>query len=329
MSEANAVDFQIKGQWLVGFGLNEGIGYPYLVNKIRDNSGKHAARTNDTFAASQRVRLWLDANASESLFGTVHFEIGDQNWGNNAQGAALGADSSNVIELKHAYLDWQVPNANLRTRMGIQPITFPNKAGGSAIMDADSAAVVASYRFNDNAALTAMWLRPINDNFVGRGISGTNSNYLDNIDLFALTLPLEIDGFEIIPWAMYGILGKNALEGYNSITGPYSRYDNPDQPNWWSADGVLNHTLNGVYPGFNVQRTGNTGNGYGNMFFAGLPLGITTLDPWNIEFDINYGYVEGMGRFDVMKRNNPAEITRGGTERQGWLAKAQVEYKTN
>jgi len=59
MSEANAVDFQIKGQWLVGFELNEGIGYPYLVNKIRDNSGKHAARTNDTFAASQQpgVRL--------------------------------------------------------------------------------------------------------------------------------------------------------------------------------------------------------------------------------------------------------------------------------
>ncbi len=36
------------------------------------------------------------------------------------------------------------------------------------------------------------------------------------------------------------------------------------------------------------------------MFWAGLPVAITAFDPLNIEFDINYGYVEAMGRYDVL-----------------------------
>ena len=34
-----------------------------------------------------------------------------------------------------------------------------------------------------------------------------------------------------------------------------------------------------------------------------------------------------MGRFDVMVRNNPDDIRRGSTQRQGWLAKTLVEYR--
>ena len=51
------------------------------------------------------------------------------------------------------------------------------------------------------------------------------------------------------------------------------------------------------------------------------------FDPLNIEFDINYGYAEAMGRYDIVKRLNGNDIVRGSTERQGWLAKALVEYK--
>ena len=51
------------------------------------------------------------------------------------------------------------------------------------------------------------------------------------------------------------------------------------------------------------------------------------LDPLNIEIDLNYGFVEEMGRFDIIKRGNEGDIVRGSTQRQGWLAKALVEYK--
>jgi hypothetical protein len=61
------------------------------------------------------------------------------------------------------------------------------------------------------------------------------------------------------------------------------------------------------------------------MFWAGLPFAVTAWDPLNIEFDINYGYVESMGRYALEKNGQPHG--RGSTERQGWLAKALVEYK--
>ena len=61
------------------------------------------------------------------------------------------------------------------------------------------------------------------------------------------------------------------------------------------------------------------------MFWAGLPVAITAFDPLNIEFDINYGYVEAMGRYDVLKRGT--DLVRGNSKREGWLVKALVEYK--
>ena len=45
---------------------------------------------------------------------------------------------------------------------------MPNVAGGSAIMDTDAAGITANYEINDNISVTAMWVRPINDNWDGK-----------------------------------------------------------------------------------------------------------------------------------------------------------------
>ena len=306
---ASAIDFKAKGQWLMGFAGGENS----LVNKYRAPGATSNTKQNsdDKFAAQQRVRLQLDAVASESLSGTVFFEIGNQVWGQEKTGGALGADGNSVIKVKRAYIDWMVPQTDLKFRMGIQGVTLPNKAGGSAIMDTDAAGITASYQFNENVGLTALWARPANDNYVG---GKDNANYLDNMDLFALMVPVKLDGFEITPWAMYGMKGKNTL------TTPFS-----------TKDGDLNFTLYpyyGVYDRDNRTDVGNTSKAYGSMFWAGLPFAITAWDPLNIEVDINYGYVEAMGRYDAAKYNGADRIgKRGSTERQGWLAKALVEYK--
>ncbi|WP_291435969.1 hypothetical protein [Desulfovibrio sp.] len=65
--------------------------------------------------------------------------------------------------------------------------------------------------------------------------------------------------------------------------------------------------------GLNVSRYGSTSKTYGSMFWAGLPVKIRSFDPWNIELDLNYGYVEEMGKFDVLTRNDPNDIRRGST----------------
>ena len=306
-SGAKAIDFKASGEWLVGFGLGDGS----LIKDV-DNKKRHH---EDTFNAGQRVRLQLDAVASESLSGTVFFEIGDQMWGNAESGGALGADGK-VVKVKNAYIDWMVPNTDLKLRMGLQAVALPNVAGGSAIMDGDAAAVVASYQFNDNVGLTALWMRPLNDNYTGTNAedepygNGYN-NYLDNMDLFALMLPLKFDGVELTPWAMYGMQGKNTRFNEGGVG---------------TADGALDVTLPGYLPGMNGLALGKTGKAYGSMFWAGLPISLTLWDPLNVELDINYGYVESMGRYDAL-RYNDLTSRMGSTEREGWLVKALVEYK--
>ncbi|MCR5813803.1 MAG: outer membrane homotrimeric porin [Desulfovibrio sp.] len=311
---AQAVDFKASGEWLVGFGLGDA------------NFGEGGEKT-DIFSAAQRFRVQLDAVASENLSGTLFFEIGTQEWGNNldAKGGALGADGDRVIKVKNAYIDWIVPQTDLKLRMGLQALALPNFAGGSAIMDGDVAAISANYQFNDNVALTAFWMRPVNDNFLGSAKeNGRDAHFLDNIDFFGLTLPLTFEGFEITPWAMYGIIGRNALDDINGWNGNYD-----------ASDGDLLHTLYAYIPGTDpINRTfGDRSRAYADAWFFGLPFNVTAFDPLNIEFDVNYGYVSGLGSTTVTNYKNWERFgvnnsdVRADSLRQGWLVKALVEYK--
>ncbi len=314
---ASAIDFKAKGQWLMGFG----VGDANPIKQYRDKGASSQTKSNsdDQFQAAQRVRLQLDAVASESLSGTVYFEIGTSQWGKGENGAALGADGTNQIKLKRAYIDWAVPDTDAKVRMGIQGVALPNVAGGSAVMDTDVAGISVNYKFNENVGLTALWARPLNDNYLDDNNNGRKANYLDNMDLFSLMVPLTFDGVNVSPWIMYGMVGKNALKNaYDSKSSAYNSVG--------TSDGNLPYSLR-PYPGMGATNKGigSTGNAYGSAFWAGLPVAITLWDPLNIELDINYGYMQGMGRFDAIKSNG--DVKRSSTERQGWLAKALVEYK--
>ena len=310
---ASAIDFKAKGQWLMGFAAGDGA---LVSHKKLDKASNHnkATNTDDTFSAMQRLRLQLDAVASESLSGTVYFEIGDTTWGQNSSGGALGADSNSVVELKNAYIDWMVPNTDLKFRMGIQNIAMPNVAGGSAVLDDDVAGIVANYQFNENVGLTAVWARPFNDNWNSASerwdATTDDANYHDNVDMFALMVPLTFDGVKVTPWAMYGMIGAN------------------------SWDAIDNDMHKGSYPAFSLRpyplayngRSFDTDKAYGSAFWAGLPISVTAFDPLNIELDINYGYVESMGRYEATRYDNMT-TRMADTKREGWLVKALVEYK--
>ncbi|MDE5833649.1 MAG: outer membrane homotrimeric porin [Desulfovibrio sp.] len=315
---AKAIDFKTKGQWLMGFTLAD----DKLVHSTRLGDEREK-NTDDKFQAKQRVRLQLDAAASESLSGTVYFEIGTQNWGQASDGAALGADGRDVIKLKRAYIDWAMPDAPLKVRMGIQGMTLPNVAGGSAIMDTDVAGITANYDINDNVGVTVLWARPLNDNFNGTSPYKSNraqAGYLDNLDLFSLMVPVRLDGAEITPWIMYGMKGRNSMYGIAQWQGFHDGV--------YTADGNLNYSLY-PYPGiYDRDRLSDTTKTYGNMFWAGLPISITAFDPWNIEIDINYGYTESMGHYWAYKDRFSSRRS-ANTEREGWLAKALLEYKTD
>lgn len=324
---AQAIDFKIRGRFDMGFGLAE----PYLTSHIRNGLGQRAKTSNlDEFAVRNRWFLWLDAIASESLSGTVQLHIGPQDWGKAAQGAALGADSSQPIRLRQAYIDWLVPNTTLKKRMGIQIFSLPSAATTSSVFFNSRAAAINSHLdFNENIGLTALWFRPVNDNYNPadtQDLDGDPANYLDNMDLFMLSLPIVYDGVEVTPWAMIGMQGRNAL----NFPGAYNNQLR-DGSLVVTTTPYLNRAEHGqgIYrqQGLNAFNFGSTSKTYGSMFWSGLPVRLKLWEPWNIEFDFTYGFVEEMGRFDVMKRNNPHDIVRGSTQRQGYLAKALVEYK--
>ena len=307
-SEASAIDFKANGQWLMGFGLTQG--------SLVSRGGGQKLANSDTFSAGQRIRLKLDAVASEALSGTVYFEIGDTTWGNADQGGALGADGR-IVELKRAYIDWMPPETDLKVRMGIQGIVLPNFAGGSAVLDDDCAGITASYKFNENVGLTFVWARPYNDNYnpatngeAFRRSSIAKTNFLDNVDVFALALPLTFDGVDVTPWVAYGIVGQNAIRYDDNYRLGYMQ-SNFASDRWaTTTPGTLRHSSRG----------------YANAFWAGLPVKLTLWDPLNIEFDFNYGSVESLGNGTIQKYGNTAWKSFN-TRREGWLAKALVEYK--
>lgn len=324
---ADAIDFKLRGRFDMGFGLAE----PYLTSHFRNANGQKLKTSNlDRFAVRNRWFLWLDAVASESLSGTVQLHIGPQDWGKASQGAALGADGTNAIRLRQAYLDWALPDTSLRTRMGIQIFSLPSAATTSSVFfNSRAAAVNSHFDINEHIGLTALWFRPVNDNYNPadtENLNGDPANYLDNMDLFMLSMPYKYEGVEITPWVMYGIQGRNA--------GNFPAYYN-NQLRDGSPVVTLTPYLDraehgtGIYAkqGLNAFNFGGTSKTYGSMVWAGLPMKFTMFEPWNFEVDFTYGYVEPMGRYDVMKRNDPGDVVRASTQRQGWLAKGLVEYK--
>ena len=303
---ASAIDFKAKGQWIMSFDYGQNGAF------TGGNGRTGYNKSEDEFEAQQRVRLQLDAVASEALSGTVYFEIGNQRWGQDSSGGALGADGK-VVEVKNAYIDWMVPQTDLKIRMGIQGVALPSfTTNASSVLNDDVAAVVASYQFNENVGVTALWARPYNDNSSDWTDTTTNKkyygNYMDNVDLFALLVPLSFDGVKVTPWAMYGAIGPNAF-----------RKDG----NWLSDTGskdlgnAYRNMASGMLPvGGSLHKDGTSASKrlyeYGNAVWAGLTGDVTMFDPFRIAWDVNYGSVT----YDDSRLN-----------RSGWLASLLFEYK--
>ena len=290
---ANAIDFKAKGQWIMSF--DYGMHGNFGDSKASSNSGYG---NEDEFEAMQRVRLQLDAVASEALSGTVFFEIGDQIWGDQESGGALGADQK-VVELKRAYIDWMVPQTDLKVRMGIQGLALPSfTTKASQIIDDDVAAVTLNYQFNENVGLTAFWARPYNDN---NGYKSSTSptkwdNYMDNMDMFAVLLPLSFDGVKVTPWVMYAAMGPGMFGG-------------PDNKGAVLGGNAAGRATAGMVSGFKGSDWNDT---YGNAFWAGVTGEVTYWDPFRIAWDVNYG---------------SASYTDQKMNREGWLASLLLEYK--
>ena len=297
---SHAVDFKAKGVWLASFQYGQNGNF---------TNGGHTGYdpSEDEFEARSRVRLVIDAVADENLSGQVYFEIGKSIWGKAEDpqgGMAMGADK-NIVKLKRAFIDWRVPDTDLKLRMGIQGIGLPYMAmGGPTVFQSDVAAITASYVFNENAAMTAFWARPYNDNYVGNA-DGDQKNFMDNMDMAGLMVPLTFDGVKLTPWGMFASIGSNTFR--NDSSKNYAYVGN-------KINGVNGgYALSGLFPlRADLLSHKEKLNAYGTAWWGGLSGEITKWDPFRIAWDVNYGSAS----YENEKMN-----------REGWLASLLLEYK--
>lgn len=316
-SWSRAVDFDAKGSWQFAFDYINGgnfMGKARAGGNVVGQQWAAVHQQRDEFEALQRVHLQLHAKASEALAGTVFFEIGEQRWGMASQGGALGADGT-VVKVKNAYIDWIVPHTALKLRMGLQGVKLPGFALDTPVFQDDVAGIAASWKINNSVAVTGLWMRPLNDNWTGGASSP--ANYMDNFDLFVLSVPVTLDGLKITPWGMGGAMGPNSLmpSTITTMPGGSKKFTLNNPITTQAIDGL--EMRDGLYPAsFSTGRASSSiwSDDYSSMYWGGLTGQWTNYDPFRISWDFIYGSVDHGREY---------------LNRQGWFGMLVAEYAAN
>ena len=148
--------------------------------------------------------------------------------------------------------------------------------------------------------MTAFWARPYNDNYVGDA-DGYQKNFMDNMDMAGLMVPLTFDGFKLTPWGMFASIGSNTFRKNDNYVGN-------------KINGVNGgYALSGLFPlRADLMSHKEKLNAYGTAWWGGLSGEITKWDPFRIAWDFSYGNVT---------------YDDGSLNRSGWLAGLLLEYK--
>lgn len=121
---ASAVDIKVSGEWLFGGNFTNNIlGGGNGIEPLQKDVD--VARGN--FTARQRIRLTLEMSVSEALSGLMQFQVG--NGTDMPHALTLGSigtgGTGKAVTARWAYLDWLVPNTDVRVRMGTSALRCP------------------------------------------------------------------------------------------------------------------------------------------------------------------------------------------------------------
>ena len=174
----------------------------------------------DQFEAHQRLRQFFDYVASENLKATVGYEI-DAVWGGPKADASADSgvarssthnDKDDFLELKRANMEFTIPDTETTVKSGIQWIELPSVAlGSNPVIAGDMAGVTMSTPLSETMDLTFGWARPFD--------SVSTDNAAPGMDSFFAALPIGQDGFNVSPFGVYTIIGKDAWNGNYNSTG--------------------------------------------------------------------------------------------------------------
>lgn len=310
---ATAAEVKVSGRMDFSFDMGNNMDFQSTKDYFYNTDGE-AQKHNKHFAAQQRLRMGLQFIASENLSAYYEMQVGTFTWGGPAvanggsieqNGGGLGSRAANITT-RYAYLDWMVPNTDVKVRMGQQPVAMPSYTFGSPVLDDSATGIMISAPVNENITVTGGWLRAVSSPRRGNwATQGPDKVWDDNFDLFNLTVDFKYDGFQVSPWILLGPKGKDATTGYdgNNFTGVRNMHDGlcPLTDIKWES-------VNGAYaPDFE----GKTSNSF--VWFAGIGGELTMFDPFRFTADFYYSQNKTKHRY---------------SSRAGWVAMLGAEYNT-
>lgn len=302
---AHAVELRISGSWVMSFGYGENGAFQGAY-KGHQFPGWEAGQ--DKLAIQERLKLQLHAFIDHNLSSFIGFEMGGFTLGNYSEGAALGADRA-IVQLSSAWLDWNMPKAPVKVRMGLQSIATPAMASGNSVLNGAMAGVATSVKLAESLFLTAVWGRPYNDNYPGH--NGLQRHYLDNMDVGGLFLPLDLECFNFTPWVLYAAVGPNFLRGDVSASGyPFGN---------GNLASSASYLYQGLFPAggarhrdFSDANSARQLTGYGNGWWAGFSCVFKGLEPFRLSMDAEGGSMAWSDDWRLL--------------RAGWFATLLLEY---
>jgi len=304
---ASAVEMKTSGYFLIGGGSADNLGFTEDHNPLGRGSNDH----NDPgFEACREMGLQFDFIANENLKGVLSFQLGE---GGDQQGGFFGdtnarvggeEDGDDSVELDKLYIDFNWPGTEINFRIGSQVVALPDTISGSQIMLEVPPAAIMNAPLMDGMSLTAGWVRMAND-LTDEDRESRND---EAADLFFLSLPIEMSGIKLNPYAAYAMIGKNyarAEAGYDFMN------------IWPNYDYIIG------------EATGNPNDGATENFeddvdayYAGLRFDMDMFDPLVFMGSVNYGYMEIGDLNKAWTTTNEDDI-----EVSGFHIDAAIDYK--
>ncbi|MDE7013014.1 MAG: outer membrane homotrimeric porin [Mailhella sp.] len=173
--------------------------------------GDAGYKSQENFNATTRIRFGFDYVASEDLSATILFQYGGYSWGTNND-AKFTRDPDADLRMRLAYIDWTLPNTDVKVRMGRQAVVAPSYAFGSAVLDGRADAVSVNGNINENISLGFAWMR-LDSSSSDKYKNGSLQAPDDDADALMLNAEFAYDGFKVAPWAVYAHKQRKAKSG--------------------------------------------------------------------------------------------------------------------
>ncbi len=293
---ASATELKVRGN-IDMYGM-------WSANLIDHNSD---VSDGDKFSTTQRMRTYFDYVANENLKAVLGLEI-DNVWGEGTA-ADWGTDGKGNIEVKHAYLDFTLPDTTVNIQAGLQYIALPS-VFGNPVFDDDAAAITVSAPINDMFALAVGYSRgtDASTSFTGNGADN------DDKDMAFIAAPITMDGFSVAPYFAYAWIGENTDSA--TTTGNFADFELGDVDESvtgdFNEDGDTTDIFNDVVFDGGTFTYANPADMTDDMtaWVLGFNAELTMFDPLTFAADVIYG-----------------EGETGDYETKGWYAALAASYK--